>query len=82
MMARRWKLVFMSGLAIFVFAYVIPVARFYKRWYGTPVTFSKILDANVAYVRGDWLSLSVGALIVIGMAVNWAIEARRARQTK
>ena len=82
MMARRWKFVFMIGSALFVFVYVFQVVRFYKHWYGTPVTFSTILDANLAYVRGDWLSLSFLAFIVIGMGINWALEAKRARQTK
>jgi len=81
-MARRWKIAFSIGIVIFALVYSIRLIRFYRDWYGMPVTLHKILSANLGYMRGDWPNLLFGALIVVGMATNWAIERKRASQVK
>ncbi len=77
MMARRWRFVFMLSCAMLILAYAVRVIRFYKHWYGSPVTFSRVVDAALAYTRGDWLGWLPGLFIVVGVAVNWAIYAKR-----
>ncbi len=78
MMVWRWRFAFFLGSVMFVFVYVFRLERFYVHWYGTPVTIAKIIAANLAYVRGDWLTLLPGIVIIIGFALNWALEVKRA----
>ncbi len=82
MMEHRWKLVFWIGAFLLVLAEIIRLVRFYRNWYGMPVTLNKILSASLHYVKGDWPSLLFGVLLLAGMAANWAIAKKRATQLK
>ncbi len=82
MMARRWKIALWISTFIFAFVFLARFIRFYHNWYGMPVTLRKLLSANLAYIKGDWLNLLIGALFLVGMATNWALEKKREQQIK
>ena len=82
MMERRWKIAFSIGSVILALPFLTRLIRFYRNWYGMPVTLNRILSASLGYVKGDWPNMFFGLLLLAGMAANWAIQKKRATQLK
>ena len=82
MMDRRWKIAFSIGTFILALVFLTRLTRFYRNWYGMPVTLNRVLSASLGYVKGDWPNLLFGVLLLAGMAANWAIQKKRATQLK
>jgi hypothetical protein len=77
MIARRWKTAFTLGLMLSVLVYLVRFMRFYRTWFGIRFTLHNVLSANLAYIRNDWLNLAFLLAILIGIALNWALEKKR-----